>query len=35
MYIEDQVVTMDTLYSDSDCKTPVIFILSQGVDPTT
>lgn len=35
MYIENQAVTMDTLYTDSDCKTPVIFILSQGADPTT
>jgi dynein heavy chain len=26
---------MDTLYQDSDAKTPVIFILSQGADPTT
>jgi dynein heavy chain len=35
MYIENRAVTMETLYSDSDCKTPVIFILSQGADPTT
>lgn len=28
MYIENQAVTMETLYSDSDSKTPVIFILS-------
>lgn len=26
---------METIYHDSDCKTPVIFILSQGADPTT
>ena len=26
---------MDTLYLDSDNKTPVIFILSTGADPTT
>jgi dynein heavy chain len=33
MYIENQAVTMDTIYHESDCKTPVIFILSSGADP--
>lgn len=28
MYIENQAVTMDIIYQDSDPKTPVIFILS-------
>ncbi len=26
---------MDTIYQDSDGKTPVVFILSTGADPTT
>jgi len=26
---------METIYHDSDNKTPVIFILSSGADPTT
>lgn len=26
---------METIYGDSDNKTPVIFILSSGADPTT
>ena len=26
---------MEAIYQDSDQKTPVIFILSQGADPTT
>jgi dynein heavy chain len=35
MYVEDQTITMKSIFADSDCKTPVIFILSQGADPTT
>lgn len=35
MYVEDKTVTMSGLYADSDNRTPVIFILSQGADPTT
>ncbi len=35
MYIENQAVSMEVIYHDSDHKTPVIFILSQGADPTT
>ena len=34
-YEESIPATMDDVYGDSDCKTPVIFILSQGVDPST
>ena len=33
-YIEDTSVRMDDLFADSDYKTPIIFILSQGADPT-
>lgn len=35
MYIENQAVSMEAIYHDSDEKTPVVFILSQGADPTT
>ena len=35
MYIENKAVSMETLYIDSDPKTPVVFILSTGADPTT
>lgn len=35
MYIENQAVSMEAIYHDSDQRTPVIFILSQGADPTT
>ena len=33
----DQVVnpTMEDVYNASDCKTPIIFILSPGADPTS
>ena len=31
----NQATTMEIIYGDSDEKTPVIFILSQGADPTT
>jgi dynein heavy chain, axonemal len=33
-YEEAATATMDDVFSDSDCKTPVIFILSQGADPS-
>ncbi len=35
MYIENQAVSMEVIYHDCDKRTPVIFILSQGADPTT
>lgn len=34
LYAESPVATMDALFSDSDKKTPIIFVLSQGADPT-
>lgn len=34
-YIENKVTTMQDLYDNSTNKSPVIFILSTGADPTT
>lgn len=34
-YLEPPQVSMDTLYGDSDVATPIIFVLSQGADPTS
>ncbi len=34
LYAESPVATMDALFGDSDKKTPVIFVLSAGADPT-
>lgn len=34
-YIENRVITMQDLYDNSTNKSPVIFILSTGADPTT
>ena len=33
-FMQSPAVNMDTLYSDSEARTPVIFVLSQGADPT-
>ena len=33
-YIESQTATMEVVYGDTDSKTPLIFILSTGADPT-
>lgn len=33
-YAESPVATMDALFASSDCITPIIFVLSQGADPT-
>jgi len=33
-YEESASATMEEVFADSDCKTPVIFILSQGADPS-
>lgn len=32
-FVEGQAVTMDMLFKDTDCRTPLIFILSTGADP--
>lgn len=34
-FIESPAVTMETMYQDTDVKTPLIFILSSGADPTS
>lgn len=34
LYAESPVATMDALFQSSDCHTPIIFVLSQGADPT-
>jgi len=34
-YIESATATMDIVYADTDFKTPLIFILSTGADPTS
>ena len=34
-YSESPPSSMEGLYADSDKKTPVIFVLSQGADPTS
>jgi dynein heavy chain len=33
-YAESPVANMDSLFGNSDNKTPIIFVLSQGADPT-
>ena len=33
-YLESPSVSMQSIYNDSDVKTPVVFVLSQGADPT-
>ena len=34
-YIQSKAVSMDELYKDSDNHTPIIFVLSQGADPSS
>jgi dynein heavy chain len=34
LYAESPVATMDALFESSDNRTPIIFVLSQGADPT-
>jgi dynein heavy chain len=33
-YLDPPPATMDKIHADSDAKTPIIFVLSQGADPT-
>ena len=33
-YVENPTATMEVVYADTDVKTPLIFVLSQGADPT-
>ena len=32
-YLESPSLTMEKIYKDSDYKTPIIYVLSQGADP--
>ena len=32
-FVEGQAVTTEMLFKDTDCRTPLIFILSTGADP--
>mmetsp|Transcript_28798 Transcript_28798/g.26020 ORF Transcript_28798/g.26020 Transcript_28798/m.26020 type:complete len:83 (-) Transcript_28798:320-568(-) len=34
-FIEGLPSTMESIYADSDKKTPIIFVLSQGADPSS
>jgi dynein heavy chain len=34
-YVENPSATMEVVYADTDVKTPLIFVLSQGADPTS
>lgn len=34
LYAESPVATMEALFNSSDRRTPIIFVLSQGADPT-
>jgi dynein heavy chain len=34
-YLEPPKTTMEILYNDSDVAMPIIFVLSQGADPTS
>jgi dynein heavy chain len=33
-YLEIPTINMSEIYLDSDVKTPIIFVLSSGADPT-
>jgi dynein heavy chain len=34
-FLEPPQVSMENLHGDSDVTTPIIFVLSQGADPTS
>ena len=34
-FVEPPSATMEVVYGDTDVKTPLIFVLSQGADPTS
>lgn len=34
-YLEAPSVSVKDLWKDSDCSTPIIFVLSSGADPTS
>lgn len=34
-FVESPSATMDVIYADTDVKTPLIFVLSAGADPTS
>lgn len=34
-FVESPTATMDVIYADTDVKTPLIFVLSAGADPTS
>jgi dynein heavy chain len=34
-FVESPTSTMDVIYLDTDVKTPLIFVLSAGADPTS
>ena len=34
-FIESPIATMEVVYADTDVKTPLIFVLSAGADPTS
>jgi dynein heavy chain len=34
-YIENPTISMEVVFADTDVKTPLIFVLSAGADPTT
>ena len=34
LYSESPIASVDSLFADSDKKTPIIYVLSSGADPT-